>query len=655
MENFQNDNRINDLNGVVISNGNSDVAKSIITNTLLNSMRTNQPVIDAITSLVFISNFKNPFIKNMSIVAVLVFGIVIHRVTKSIDLLNYLYEYFMSYYNIINLINLIPSKQLREKLQKFNGNVVSLRIDNKEELIYIKYQYSLLSMLHKVIKKYPDVNREFIDNTADILGYNSRPSNANLYTRMSSNNQYLTYDAFEREEQTSSTNIKTILNNIIKSPPKVGIWYKLESDVLFSFNLVKYNPPPQTQQQQQQQQQTQQVSYPSHYIMKIKSFTMNNESILAYIDSCRKELIGELSAYEAEVHRKENERLDNLSNKEFRGDIYEIEEEKINQITQPSSSSNSTTMTSTSTVVSTRYVKNLINTFCRPLESIFFKEKDQLYNMLTNFKQKKGIYEKLPHRHKIGIMIYGLPGAGKTSLSVAIATELKRSIIRVSLKDVDLDDKKLSYILNNYKKGYVIILDELDTHKAFRPRTIEDEDEDTNNLDDLFPLKEEGSVCEEGPSVRYNKIEHKFDKIGKVFNKFRPPFKNYYKPPPKLTLGSFLEAMDGISSTEERVVIAMTNHPKILDPAIIRPGRFDIVINMDSLDPNFMILYMKYLFKNFDITEDEILDACKYANANKISTSILEQACIEKYSIGNLKTLKECISSVYESFAVLKN
>ncbi len=109
--------------------------------------------------------------------------------------------------------------------------------------------------------------------------------------------------------------------------------------------------------------------------------------------------------------------------------------------------------------------------------------------------------------------------------------------------------------------------------------------------------------------------------------------------------------MDGVSSTEDRVVIAMTNHPKHLDPAIIRPGRFDIVINMSSLDVEYLVLYFKYLFNDFKhITESDINNTCKYAHENEISTSLLEQACIEKYSAGDTKLLLDCVVDIHKSF-----
>ena len=48
------------------------------------------------------------------------------------------------------------------------------------------------------------------------------------------------------------------------------------------------------------------------------------------------------------------------------------------------------------------------------------------------------------------------------------------------------------------------------------------------------------------------------------------------KMAPPLTFSGLLNALDGVASTEERVVFLTTNHIERLDPALIRPGRVDV-------------------------------------------------------------------------------
>ena len=58
------------------------------------------------------------------------------------------------------------------------------------------------------------------------------------------------------------------------------------------------------------------------------------------------------------------------------------------------------------------------------------------------------------------------------------------------------------------------------------------------------------------------------------------------------TLNQMLSEMDGFDPTEGVVVIAATNRPDILDPALLRPGRFDrqIVVPLPDLEERLPIL-----------------------------------------------------------------
>lgn len=50
------------------------------------------------------------------------------------------------------------------------------------------------------------------------------------------------------------------------------------------------------------------------------------------------------------------------------------------------------------------------------------------------------------------------------------------------------------------------------------------------------------------------------------------------------TLNQILVEMDGFAPTEQLVVIAATNRPDVLDPALVRPGRFDRKVTLDMPD-----------------------------------------------------------------------
>lgn len=49
-----------------------------------------------------------------------------------------------------------------------------------------------------------------------------------------------------------------------------------------------------------------------------------------------------------------------------------------------------------------------------------------------------------------------------------------------------------------------------------------------------------------------------------------------------MTFSGFLNALDGVASGEERIIFMTTNHAEKLDPALIRPGRVDLMQLIDD-------------------------------------------------------------------------
>lgn len=74
------------------------------------------------------------------------------------------------------------------------------------------------------------------------------------------------------------------------------------------------------------------------------------------------------------------------------------------------------------------------------------------------------------------------------------------------------------------------------------------------------------------------------------------------------TLNQFLGEMDGFSPNESVVVLAATNRPDVLDPALLRPGRFDRKVTLDLPDRKARKDIMKLHTRNVPISDDVDLD-----------------------------------------------
>jgi chaperone BCS1 len=192
-------------------------------------------------------------------------------------------------------------------------------------------------------------------------------------------------------------------------------------------------------------------------------------------------------------------------------------------------------------------------------------------NEFTNCKEWY-IENGIPYR--TGIMFQGPPGTGKTSLIKAICSEFNKDlyICEANL----MGDSTIRDALGAVPEGGVVALEEIDTVCTSRG-PIQDAIEDTKQEEKAAESPNEGVVTQQGEIPP------------------RPISEGKLSP---LTLSGLLNALDGIICGEGRIVIATTNHPDRLDPALVREGRFDLKLHIGYMTDETLMLYMKRLYPN---------------------------------------------------------
>jgi len=145
-------------------------------------------------------------------------------------------------------------------------------------------------------------------------------------------------------------------------------------------------------------------------------------------------------------------------------------------------------------------------------------------------------FERLGITPPRGILLYGPPGTGKTLLAKATATEAAANFIaikgpEVMSKWVGESEKRLREVFRKAKQvaPCIVFLDELDA---------------------LAPTRGGG-----GDSRASDRL-----------------------------VDQLLTSMDGLENLEGVVVIGATNRPEIVDPALLRPGRFDRLLLVEAPD-----------------------------------------------------------------------
>lgn len=216
----------------------------------------------------------------------------------------------------------------------------------------------------------------------------------------------------------------------------------------------------------------------------------------------------------------------------------------------------------------------------KTFDNMFFADKDRLIQTVDRFLSNKMEYTRLGMPYTLGMLFTGAPGTGKTSAIKALAHHTKRHIMRIPLKHIETVEQLQAIFLSERINDVKIPV-----HK--RLYVFEEIDcgpwKDIVTSRTLPPTHNTGS----SPDVQ----QHLQDITESLKNALTPSdddsCKISKKKPTKsslqITLGDFLDILDGMVEMPGRMIVLTSNHPEVLDPALLRPGRIDLRIDFKVL------------------------------------------------------------------------
>ena len=224
-------------------------------------------------------------------------------------------------------------------------------------------------------------------------------------------------------------------------------------------------------------------------------------------------------------------------------------------------------------------------------DNIFFEGKSDVLQRLNDFMKEREFYKMLGKPWKIGILLTGEPGCGKTSLIRAIANFFKRSIKDVQFNRMgDIDDLEGCFNCVEYDnrgmgpQDVVLVAEDIDcmNFDVIKKRTAEEPKKDLKEQFNSFKSEEAKAI------MMAITTSNDFSTGPKA------------KSGREITLSYLLNILDGISNADGRIFIASTNHVEKIDPAALRPGRIDIRIDFKRASVSIVREILSHWYECYD-------------------------------------------------------
>lgn len=177
----------------------------------------------------------------------------------------------------------------------------------------------------------------------------------------------------------------------------------------------------------------------------------------------------------------------------------------------------------------------------------------------------------IPYRR--GYLLHGPPGTGKTSICFALAGILHLRIYVASLNSKKMTEDGLASLFRSLPSRCIVLLEDIDAAGLAVSRGEDPTEKKAEAVD------EEAKPDEKTPPL---------------------PGVDTSSSDKGVTLSGFLNIIDGVASSEGRILVMTTNHIEKLDAALLRPGRVDCTVHFGRADHHVLVGMFKAIYSTIE-------------------------------------------------------
>jgi SpoVK/Ycf46/Vps4 family AAA+-type ATPase len=210
----------------------------------------------------------------------------------------------------------------------------------------------------------------------------------------------------------------------------------------------------------------------------------------------------------------------------------------------------------------------------RSFESVILKDgqKEHILKDIQTFRRREHWYSIRGIPYRRGYLLYGPPGTGKTSLVQSVASKVNMNVAIISLSG-NMDDENFNVLLQEVPRNSILVMEDID-HCVIK---------DPNSENDTSGAK--------------------------------------------ISMSGLLNALDGVVAQEGSMVFMTCNDVSRLQPALLRPGRIDMKMELGYADKTQISkMFWRFMGEDDIETEEDEDDQVDKKKKSAVSNELMDLA-----------------------------